>query len=91
MKGIRGGRRGNLKGDWMGDLIGPGDLAAELTGSIGRRGDGAKSQKDADVGSSIKHALVKFSLRDVRCSAYVVRQRALSEDVEMQTRDYPGG
>ena len=50
-RGIRGGRRGNLKGYLMGDLIGPGDLAAGLRESIGRRGDGAKFQKDANVGS----------------------------------------
>ena len=93
IRGIRGGRMGNLKGDSMNDLIGPGDWAADGVDRTAWRWSEVtpKSHKDADVGSSIKHALGKFSLRDVRCSMHVVRQGAPSEDVEMQTIDYPGG
>ena len=70
----------------MGDLIGPGDLAAD-----GVDRPAWRRSEVPEVGSSIKHALVKVSLRYVRCSVHVVRQRAPSEDFEMQTRDYPGG
>ena len=84
-------RRGNLKGDLMGALIGPGDLAAEGVDRTAWRWSEVPQLEGHRCWKQFKHTPVKVSLRDARCSVHVVCHRVPSEDVEMQTRDYPGG